>query len=415
MNRKTVWSWAFYDFGNSAFAALFVTIYNAYYAQTVVGETDGAGTRWWSYVVSTSMFLVAVSAPLLGGVADHAGIRKRMLALYTAIGIAAVLGFSQVGPGMIVAGFLLGTIANFAFEGGIVFYNSFLPEIAPPTHQGRVSALGFAVGYVGSLLALGLALVFVKMERIELVWIALAVQWAIFSLPALRNLPPDRPTGLGIGKAAAAGVRQTIETWKRVLQMPNLRRFLTAYFFYMDGVNTVITFASVYAAMQLGFEGGELIGMFAVVQISALVGSILMGRPTDRLGPRWAVRVTLLWWILVVTAAFFATSKTSFWVVATLAGLGLGSIQASSRAFMSRLVPKGREAELFGFYALCGKTGAIVGPLLFGLITSMFGGNQRPAVLSVAAFYIVGFLLLRRVSVPEGETGTDQSMSSVSQ
>ena len=408
MNRKTVWSWALYDFGNSAFAALFVTIYNAYYAQSVVGEPDG--TRWWSYVVSTSMVLVAITAPLLGGVADHAGVRKRMLALYTGLGIAAVLGFSQIGPGMVVAGFALGAIANFAFEGGIVFYNSFLPEIAPPSHQGRVSALGFGVGYVGSLIALGFALLFVSLDRIELVWVALAVQWGIFSIPALRNLPADRPTGLGFGPAAVAGVRQTIETLKSVLRMRDLRRFLLAYFFYMDGVNTVITFASVYAAMQLGFEGGELIGMFAVVQVSALIGSFLMGKPTDVLGPRWAVRSTLLWWILVVVAAYFATNKTVFWIVATLAGLGLGSIQASSRAFMARLVPRGREAELFGFYALCGKTGAIVGPLLFGAITTAFRGNQRPAVLSVAAFYIVGYVLLHRVRVPDA-----QSTSSVSQ
>jgi UMF1 family MFS transporter len=408
MNRKTVWSWALYDFGNSAFAALFVTIYAVFYAETVVGEPSGS--EWWTSVISASMLLVAVTAPLLGGVADHAGVRKRMFALYTGLGIVTVLGFSQIGPGMVVAGFALGVVANFAFEGGIVFYNSFLPEIAPPSHQGRVSALGFAVGYVGSLIALGLAIVFLENDRIELVWVALAAQWAIFSVPALRNLPADRPTGLGIRKAASAGVRQTIDTWKSVLRMPNLRRFLLAYFFYMDGVNTVITVASVYAAVQLDFAGTELIGLFVVVQISALAGSIAMGKPTDRLGPRWAVRVTLLWWIVVVTAAFFAYDKTTFWVVATLAGLGLGSVQASSRAFMSRLVPKGREAELFGFYALCGKTGAILGPFLFGRISGIFDGNQRPAVLSVAAFYVVGFVLLQRVRLPE-----IQSTSSVSQ
>jgi len=297
---------------------------------------------------------------------------------------------------MVVTGFLLGALANFAFEGGIVCSNSYLPDIAPPSHHGRVSAQGFAVGYVGSLLALGMAALLIERVGLDALWIALALQWGLFALPAFRYLPPDRRTALTVPAAAVQGVRGTLATLRSVLGMKDLRRFLVAYFFYMDGVNTVIFFAAVYASDELKFSASQLILMLGLVQISALAGSLAMAKPSDVLGPRWAVRVTLVWWVLVVTAAFFATTALLFWIVATLAGLGLGAIQASSRAFMSRLIPDGREGELFGFYALCGKTGAIFGPFLFGVITAA-AGSQRPAVLSVAAFYLLGLVLLQRV------------------
>jgi len=193
-------------------------------------------------------------------------------------------------------------------------------------------------------------------------------------------------------------VRQTLQTVRDVWGMRDLRRFLIAYFVYMDGVITVIVFAASYASETLGFGTVELLGMLAIVQVTALVGSLAMGAPTDALGPRWAVRLALVWWIGVVVAAFLAHGKIVFLVVAGLAGLGLGSIQSASRAFMARLIPAGRESELFGFYALCGKTGAILGPALFGSVALWFG-DQRPAVLPLAGLYLLGYFLLGRVRV----------------
>jgi UMF1 family MFS transporter len=178
--------------------------------------------------------------------------------------------------------------------------------------------------------------------------------------------------------------------------MRDLRRFLLAYFFFEDGVNTVIHFAARYADQTLRFTTRESVAMLALVQGTALLGAMLLARPTDRKGPKWAIELLLFWWTGVVIAAFFAREKTVFFVVAGLAGLGLGSIQAASRAMMSRLIPPGREAEMFGFYALCGRTGAILGPTMFGAISSL-AGDQRPAILAVALLYAVGYLLLRRV------------------
>jgi len=345
-------------------------------------------------VISTSMLAVAVSAPFTGGIADHAGVRKRMLLAYTSLAVLAVLGFSTVREGTVLWGFALGVVANFAFEGGIVFYNAYLPDIAPPTHHGRISARGFAVGYVGSLVALGVAAPLAAHDLVDWVWIAMGAQWMLAALPAFLVLPPDRGGEMTVLQAARHGLRRTLDTWKDVAGMRELRLFLIAYFFYMDGVNTVITFAAVYASETLGFEMAELIGLLAMVQVTALVGSMVMGGPTDKKGPLWSVRLLLVWWILVVVSAAFVQSAGLFWGVAGLAGLGIGGIQAASRALMSRLIPDGREAELFGFYALCGKTGAIVGPVTFGLLSTW---SQRGAVLSVALFYIVGLLLLRRL------------------
>jgi UMF1 family MFS transporter len=402
MDRRTVNGWCWYDFGNSAFAVVFPAIYGAVFYQKLIADEG-----WWGYIGSCSMLLVALSSPFMGGIADHAGIRKRMLAIYTALGIAAVLGFSAVGPGAVLLGFALGALANFAFEGGVVFYNAYLPEIAPPDHQGRVSARGFALGYVGSLAAIVVAgalyvALGIKDEasagnlgKFRLVWAACALQWGLAAAFALSRLPRDRPSEMGILGAASLGFRRTFDTLRDVVARKNLRRFLLAYFIYEDGVNTVIFFAWVYASDVLKFGAAELLGLIAAVNVAAVLGSQLIAKPTDLRGPRWAVSVLLGWWVLVVLGVYLAGSKPVFWGVALAAGLGIGGIQSASRAFMSRLVPKGREAELFGFYALCGKTGAIVGPALFGTVAKAY--DLRTAALTVIPFYVVGFLLLRRV------------------
>ena len=391
-NRRTLRAWCLYDFGNSAFAVLFPAVMSIYFAKVIVGD-EGLGKLRWGQAISLSMLLVAVTSPFLGGIADHANLRKRMLAIYTALGIVAVLCIPLLGAGMVWRGFIVIVLANVAFEGGIVFYNSYLPLIAEPERHGRVSAHGYAVGYVGSLVALGYAAVLT--DALSWVWVLLALQWLLFASPGFKYLPRDEKGGMGFLEAGRHGLRTTKQTLRDVWGMTDLRRFLIAYFFYMDGVLTVIHFANLYAIDVLKFSTQGAIMLLGLVQITALAGSWGMAGVTDRRGPKWTVSVTLLWWIGVVVAAYFATSKPFFTVVAGLAGLGLGSIQAASRAFMSQLIPKGRESEMFGFYGLCGKSGAVLGPVMFGLIWEFVGPRQ--AILSVAAFYVLGYALLRRV------------------
>jgi MFS transporter, UMF1 family len=399
--RRTIVAWVLYDFANSAFAAIVVaTILPAYYANLVVGNAEGRGDFLWGLAVSTSMVLVAVTSPLLGGIADHAGARKRFLVWLSLASVAATALLATVGPGDVVGGFALAVAGIVTFEAAFVYYNSYLPRIAPPEALGRVSAAGFAVGYAGSLVAFLAAYPFAAAKAYWGCFLVAAAQFGIFAIPAFVVLPSDTRPAMRLGTALARGARETWATLREILRSRDriqIRRFLIAYFVYEDGVNTVIFFAAVFAAKTLGFSFEEIIGLFMLVQISALVGSAVWARPTDRLGPRLVVRVTLVQWTLVTVLAFFVQVKWQFWVVAVLAGTGLGAVQAASRTFMATLIPRGREAEFFGFYSLVGKTGAIMGPLVFGGVSWLLAGNQRAAMVAVGLFFVVGLALLSRV------------------
>jgi UMF1 family MFS transporter len=396
MNRRTIASWCLYDFANSFYVILPAVVWQVYYQQKIVGNEQGLGDLWWGRAISVSMIFVAVSSPMMGAVADYAGVRKRLLVLYTLIAVTGTCLMTTVEPGMLYWGFLVTLISFVTFEGALVFYNAYLPEIAPPDHQGRVSGWGFGVGYAGSTLALLLALAFVP-EHMSLAFLVIAAAFLVFSLPAFFWLPADAPPRLGVLAAAGGGLREAWRTFKEILHVQELRRFLLAYFFFEDGVNTVTYFAAGFAVRTLGFTARESIVFFLVVQLCALAGAFLWAKPTDKLGPKRVVLTMLVQWSLVVTSAYFVTTKAQFWVLAVLAGTGLGAIQAASRTFMATLVPRGREADFFGFYSLCGKSAAVMGPALFGEVSRATGGNQRLAVLSVLIFFVVGGLLLSRV------------------
>lgn len=401
MNRKTIASWCLYDFANSFYAVLPAVLWTVYYRDVIVGNKEGLGDLWWGYAISGSMLIVALTSPPMGAVADYAGVRKRLLASYTLASVIAVALYTTVEPGMIVWGLVVTAISYVGFEGALVFYNAYLPEIAPPSHQGRVSGWGFGVGYAGSLLGLMLALALIRNFAAplgtHLTWLAIALCYFTFSLPAFLWLPKDAQPKMSIAQAARGGIRESARTFREIISVKQTRRFLLAYFFYEDGVNTVIVSAAAFASLTLGFETQQLVILFAIVQVSALVGALLWARPTDLLGPKRVVSLMLVQWAVVVTAAFFVETAWHFYVVAVVAGSGLGAIQAASRAFMASLVPKGREGDFFGFYHLCGKSAAVIGPLLFGHVSSATGGNQRLAILSILTLFVVGGLLLTRV------------------
>jgi UMF1 family MFS transporter len=400
VDRKTIASWCLYDFANSFYVVLPSVIWQVQFQRNIVGNETGLGDLWWGRIISVSMLLVALSSPLMGAIADHAGVRKRLLMIYTLTSVGAVCLYPTVSPGMLWWGFVVTLVSYVAFEGGIVFYNAYLPEIAPPDYQGRVSGWGFATGYVGSLLGLVLAFPLVRLKMLNTTYLAIAAAFLIFSLPAFLYLPSEAPARLGTLAAARTGARESWRTLKEILFNPALREmrwFLFSYIFSEDGVNTVIYFAAGFASKTLGFSDTENIVLFLVVQISALVGAYLWAMPTDKLGPKRVVMLMLVQWSLVVTAAYFVQSKQAFFVVAVLAGSGLGAIQSASRAFMSTLVPRGKEADYFGFYALVGKASAIMGPLLFGGVSSATGGNQRLAILSIGALFVTGGLILSGV------------------
>jgi UMF1 family MFS transporter len=400
VNRKHIASWALYDFAGSIYSSVVATVvFPVFFRDAIVGGEPGRGDQIWGWVASLSVFIVALSSPLIGAVADRAGVRRRLLVVYALVGIAAVTGFVTLEPGMVWTGFALAVLANVGFEGGQVFYNAWLPDIAPKSHQGRVSGLGFGLGYAGSAAGLIAAIPLVRGGNLDVLWLLVAAWWLVFSLPAFFLLPPAPGVGETVAQAAASGIRHFKRLVREVYEQVQMRRFLLAYFFFIDGVNTVITMSALFTTATLGFTRDESIVLFLVVQFSALLGSFALAKPTDVWGPKRVILAMLALWTAVAVSALFVTSKTVFFGVAVFAGLGLGSIQAASRSFMAALIPEGKEAEMFGFYSFCGKTSSIMGPLVFGYV-SVQTGNQRLAVFAIAFFFIVGGILLARVRDP---------------
>lgn len=396
LNKKHIISWTLFDFANSSYSAVIAAvIFPVYYASFIVGDEGGLGDLWWGRAISLSMAIVALSSPFIGGIADYGGLRKRFLFIYTAICISSVSCFSLLDKGMVFTGFILIVIANIGMEGGLVFYNSFLPQITPKEFMGRVSAWGFMVGYAGSIAALLISLYFVKSGNFRTVWLTVAAFFGIFSLPAFLFLPGNRKSDTLLG-SGIKGCKYIKETFIEVFRNKNSFKFLISYFIYEDGVNTVIVFSSIFAAVTLGFNSQELVFLYLIVQATAFIGSLIMAKPIDFWGPKKVIILSLLMWTSVSVAAYFIKTKTIFWMLASFAGLGLGTVQAASRAFFAQFIPIGKEAEYFGVYSLAGKSSAIIGPLVFGYISSTFG-SQRPAILSVAMFFIIGLIILNSV------------------
>ncbi|NOZ24479.1 MAG: MFS transporter [Nitrospirae bacterium] len=394
-NRRQILSWCLYDFANSSYSAVIAAVVFPVYFVKVIAEDPAAGDLWWGRAISLSMLMVALTSPVLGGISDYAGMRKRLLVAYSVVCVVSVGLLAFVDSGMVIEAFFLVVVANAAMEGALVFYNAYLPDIAPRDHRGRVSGWGFGLGYAGSVLALLMALFFMKNGVVRLSWPMVSVFFLVFSLPAFFFLPPDRPSG-SPGRAALEGVKKTMEVLLEALRIKRVRRFLLAYWLYKDGVNTIIIFSGIYASVTLGFTGAELVFLYLLVQVSAMAGSVALSVPTDRWGAKNVVVLSLLLWIAVTVCAYLVDDKRFFWGIATMAGLGLGSVQAASRALFAGFIPHGREGEYFGVYAFAGKTSAVIGPALFGLISSA-AGSQRPAVLSVLVLFVLGLAILSSV------------------
>ncbi len=406
-SRSRIFAWTLFDFANTAFSVVMVTvIFPRYFINHVAG-----GQRWlWGLAVSLSMLLAALLAPPLGAVADFARHRKRFLLLFTLASVLCTALLFFVTEGMVLAGIVLFVIANIGFEGGIVFYDAFLPGLTTTKSYGRVSGYGFAMGYMGSLAVLLIVggLLPGADDPTYLTWVRgtfviAAGFFLVFSLPLFFVVPEPPLAGTPPADLLKAGMRRSARTLKALFverSHPSLARFLIAFFLYNDGILTIIAFAAIFAQQVLQMSDTEIIGFFAVVQTSAVIGSLLFGILTDKIGPKRTISITLVLWIAIVVSAFFVQSAAQFYIVALAAGVATGSSQSSSRSFMALLTPPQREAEFFGFYdGLCGKASAVVGPLLYGIVADLTG--EREAALAIGAFFVVGLILLQGVVEPK--------------
>ncbi len=394
LNKKKILSWCFFDFATSSYSAVIASIiFPVYYVTHIAGESSGVGDLWWGRAISISMLIVAIFSPYLGGIADYAGIRKRMLFFFVILSAFSIASLSGLKRGDIIEGFMLIVVANVAIESAIIFYNAFLPIIAPKEYFGRVSSWGFGIGYIGSILSLLIGLYFIEKNQYELIWSCVSVFLFVFSIPIFLNLPSDERKS-GFFQSAYKGMKFIVNTFLHLWKEKTLRRFFLAYFLYMDGVNTVIVFSGIYASVTIGFKPTELVLLFIVVQATAFAGAFVFAKASDSWGAKNVILMSLLIWITVCIASFFVSSKLLFFIIASFAGIGLGTVQASSRAYFSRFVPTGNESEYFGVYSMIGKTSAIIGPIFFGEISKLTG-SQRPAILIITVFFVLGFFIIR--------------------
>jgi UMF1 family MFS transporter len=299
---------------------------------------------------------------------------------------------------------ILFILANIGFEGGIVFYDAFLPTLTTERSYGRVSGYGFAMGYVGSLTTLLIAMPLYangfipsNLPNIKLSFVIAAAIFFLFAAPLFLFFRDHKKTFEKKQSYVRAGIDRVRDTIRHMKKYRQVARFMVAFFIYNDGILTVISFASIFAQQSLNFSLQEIIVLFAVVQGSGVIGSLIFGVVTDKIGPKKTIDINLILWLLVVTAAYFVHTKEMFFAIGIVAGSSLGASQSASRSLMALLTPKEREAEFFGFYdGLCGKASAVIGTFLFGLI-SYLTNNQRLSILSVGVFFVVGLILLQRV------------------
>ena len=412
--RRAVWSWALYDFGNSAFTTLVITfVYATYFTQAIAPDPI-TGTVLWSRAITVTALITAICSPLLGALADRGGYRKAFVLLSTLVCVLATAGLFQVLPGQVMAALVLVVIANLGYEIATVFYNAFLPDISPPGRIGRISGYGWALGYVGGLLALLLALVALVQpatpwfgfsteagENIRATNLLTAAWFAVFALPFLLWVPEDRSAVSGRGRVIGDAVRQLRGTFSEIRRYRQIVRLLVARFFYNNGLVTVIAFGGIYAAESFGFTLEEVLVFGIALNVAAGAGALAMGYLDDRIGGKRTIIISLVGLTVATVLAIVATDKLLLWVTGVIIGIFLGPNQAASRSLMGRFVPKEKENEFFGFFAFSGKLTAFVGPLLLGVLTQ-WTGSQRWGISVVLVLFAVGLVLMIPLDEQEG-------------
>ena len=415
-DRRAVLAWATYDFANSAFSSLVLTfIFSTYFAKAIA-PNEIAGTALWSRGLTISGLTVALLSPFMGALADRGGYRKTFLLILTAVAVIGTTVLYTVMPGQIMKALIWFIIANIGVEMGMVFYNAFLPDIAPPQHIGRVSGYGWSFGYVGGLLAMLIAMIglvqpdqpwfgFSKEngENIRATNLLVAAWCAVFSIPIFVWVREKKTASVErIGELFASTWQQLKATAVEIRRYRQIVRLLIAHIFYNDALLTIFSFGGIYAAGTFGFTFDEILIFGIVLNITAGLGAFALGFLDDKIGGKRTIQITNIAFIFSTLLAVFAPNKLLFWIAGIIVGTFSGPNQAASRSLMGRFVPPNKENEFFGLYAFSGKATAFLGPLLLGILTETFQ-SQRVGISVVAGFFVIGALILRLVDEEEGK------------
>ncbi len=419
---KTLQGWALFDWANSAFALVITTaIFPPYFEEMVDPEFTVLGipftnSSWFAYLITFSYLVIASLSPFLSGIADAGGRRKSFLRAFTTMGGLGCLslffftGMETMWLGSL--GFIVGLIG---FAGGLVFYNSFLPVIATEDRFDRLSARGFAMGYIGSVILLLVNLAMVLKPNwfglpdegslpVRVAFVTVGVWWLVFAAISLSRLPDDvRLEGGGLAEMAGRGWRELRQVWAQMKEYPQAKRFLAAFFSYSAGVQTVIFLAAIFAKKELGFETDELIKVVLILQIVAIAGAYLAARLSEWRGNKFALYVELVIWTIICVLAYFVVGKVQFYLIAGGVGLVMGGIQSLSRSTYAKVIPQGAPGEpartdttsWFSFYDVLEKVAIVLGTFIFGFLDALTG-SMRLSVLILAVFFLLGMALLSR-------------------
>ena len=424
--KGEIFSWAMYDFANSAYTTVVTTaIFNAFFVDVIAGAQSGLkpglGTFLLTVSISVSSLLVVATAPILGTIADARANKKKLLAFATVLCIGCTLGLYTTSVGDYVLALVLLTLANLAYGTAEDLVAAFLPEIASRDNMGRVSAFGWAIGYLGGLSTLGVCILYINWAKqlhhvaTDYVPVTMAITAAFYTIGALptflflkeRALPDPaaaqrNPIQLGFER-----LRQTIDHAKHY---GDLFRFLISLLAFSCGTATVISLATVFAQQAMGFTVEDCIKMIFVVNITAAVGAFTIGFIQDKIGSVRTLCIALVLWMIATTGAYFCTDRGWFWALANLIGVAMGASGSCGRALVGLFSPPGRSGEFFGLWGLAVKLATAIGPLTFGIVTWSTHNNYRLAILSSSVFFLIGLIILFSVNEERGKKAAHESI-----
>lgn len=406
--NRSAWAWTFYDWANSAFATTVMAGFFPIFLKQYWSAGSDATTSTFQLGVGNAIagIIVAAMAPVLGAIADRGGVRKKFLMLFTILGIFMTAGMYFVQKGdwqLAVTLYVLGTVG---FTAGVVFYDALLVDVSSPEHFDFVSGFGYAFGYLGGGLLFAINVLMTlkpemfgltdAAEAVRISFLMVAVWWAVFCIPLFLFVKERKPVNApALGGAIVQGWKQFVDTFREIQRLRPIFLFLLAYWFYIDGVNTVIKMAVDYG-LSLGFETSSLITALLLVQFIGFPAAIAFGWLGEKWGTKRGIYIAIIVYTGVTAWAYFLENVTEFYIMAIAIGLVQGGIQSLSRSYYARMIPAEKSAEFFGFYGMIGKFATIIGPLLMGWV-GVATGSPRLAILSVAILFVIGYALLMKV------------------
>lgn len=394
-----------FDWANSAFTTVVITfVFATYFAKGVVGD-EHVGASYWGYAMGLSGLSIAILAPIFGAIADIGGRRKPWIAGCTAVCVVAtaLLTFILPDPAYILPALILVAIANIGFEMGVVFNNAMLPDIVSEERLGRLSGWAWGLGYVGGLGCLVVILTGFDLDsnaHVRATSLLVAIWFAIFSIPLFLWTPDQPSAGRPVGRAIKEGLALLGRTLRDVREYRVIVRFLIAHMVYGDGLVTLFAMGGVFAQSTFGMTTAEVLQFAVIINVTAGLGAAAFGWIDDRIGSKTTILISLVSLAAIGGAILTVDDKTTFLMLGAALGIFFGPAQAASRSLMARLVPQGKETEMFGLYALSGKATTFLGPLMFGLATAAFD-SARAGMATILVFFLVGACILSTVPLPK--------------